>query len=220
VQHPREAEIHFFDLHYEKGMRWYRAQFPLWRPRGATGETSPYMLYHPLAPARAARDLTDETRFIALLREPVERAISHYWHCQRLGIEPLSLEEAIDAEAGRLASEEEAVAATGTGHHHRHHAYLARGEYAGQLERWFEHVGRERVLVVESSELFSEPETGAQVLSWLGLEPWALTLPAENAAPRLAEVEPGLRRRMREHFEPHNRQLEALLGRRMWADAG
>ncbi|HXW35629.1 MAG TPA: sulfotransferase, partial [Acidimicrobiales bacterium] len=71
VQHPREAEIHFFDLHYEKGMRWYRAQFPLWRPRGATGETSPYMLYHPLAPARAARDLTDETRFIALLREPV-----------------------------------------------------------------------------------------------------------------------------------------------------
>lgn len=217
---PRISEVHYFDLHYDRSIWWYKAQFPLWRPNGKTGETSPYLLYHPLAPRRAASDLPERTRFIALLRDPVERAVSHYWHCRRMGIEPLSFREAVDAEQGRLASEAEAFARDGSGFHHRHHSYVSKGEYAGQLRRWFEAVGRDRVLVLETGELFRGAQSGAHLLEWLGLAPWPEPLPAQNAAPRLEEDDGALLDELRRHFEAHNRELEDLLGRPMWTPSG
>src|SRR5581483_4847486 len=88
VSHPDVApamkkEVHYFDDHYHHGLRWYRAHFPVRRAGRITGESSPYMLFHPLAPERAAADLPDRTRFIVLLREPAESAISQYWQWRR-----------------------------------------------------------------------------------------------------------------------------------------
>ncbi len=74
-----QREVHYFDNHYDRGTRWYRAQFPLRRPGRVTGESTPFLLFHPLAPERALRDLPAGTKFIALLRDPAQRAISHYW---------------------------------------------------------------------------------------------------------------------------------------------
>src|SRR5919108_6081357 len=64
IAHPqvRRAllkEVHFFDLNYHRGLRWYRAHFPYRSPGRITGEASPYYLYHPHAPKRVARDLPD-----------------------------------------------------------------------------------------------------------------------------------------------------------------
>ena len=100
VLRPTRKEIHYFDIHYDKGARWYRSQFPLARRGKVTGEASPYMLYHPLAPARAARGLPRTTRLIVLLREPVERTVSDYWFSRRRRrFETESLERAIVARA-------------------------------------------------------------------------------------------------------------------------
>jgi hypothetical protein len=216
VRRPQLSEVHYFDLHYDRSLWWYRAQFPLWRPGGRTGETSPYMLYHPLAPKRAASDLPERTRFIVLLRDPVERAISHYWHCRRMDIEPLSFADAIEAEPQRLASEAEAFERDGSGFHHRHHSYVSKGEYAGQLRRWFDAVGRDRVLVLETEELFGGDGGGPQVLEWLGLPPRAEPLPAQNAAPRLESEDEEVILELRERFSPSNTDLEALLGKSLW----
>ena len=63
-----KKEIHYFDEYHGHGRRWYRAHFPF-RHRGRiTGEASPYMLFHPLAPDRAARELPPSTKFIVILR--------------------------------------------------------------------------------------------------------------------------------------------------------
>ena len=51
------GEVHFFDNYYDRGERWYRAQFPTALRRQRRVESSPYMLFHPLAPLRAAHDL-------------------------------------------------------------------------------------------------------------------------------------------------------------------
>ncbi|MFM6205694.1 sulfotransferase domain-containing protein, partial [Planktothrix sp.] len=110
-KHPQivaatQKEIHFFTLNYEQGLNWYQSQFP---PEAdgkqiLTGEGSPYYLFHPLVPQRLYESFPN-TRLIVLLRNPVDRAISHYYWEVKLGYEPLSLEEAIAQEPERLQGE-------------------------------------------------------------------------------------------------------------------
>lgn len=217
VRRARASEVRYFDDHYDRGINWYRSQFPLWRPNCATGESTPLMMFNPLTPARVAHDLPRRTKFIAVLREPVERAISAYWLMRKMGRERLSLVEAIDAEPERLAGEAEKFATTGLGIHHRRHSYVSRGEYASQLRRWFDHVGRERFYVIGSDELFGDPGARNSLLDWLGFPPSPEPLPAKNSAPRTEETDPALIARLREHFAPHNEELFELLGRRLWS---
>jgi hypothetical protein len=220
-EHPRVAppvtkEVHFFDHEFGRGLGWYRAHFP--RATEAAllgGEATPYYLFHPAVPARAASSLPD-CRLIVVLRNPIDRAFSHHNHERSLGFEQLGFEGAIAAEAGRLAGEEERLLAD-PGYRsfaHQHHSYLSRGRYAGQLERWFEHFDRDRVLILSAEELFAAPEGAVRdAQEFLGLEPRMPTdLTAKNAR-AYAPIGNEMRVRLREEFEPHNRRLYELAGR-------
>ena len=219
-----KKEIHYFDEHYGRGMRWYRAHFPFRRRGRLTGEATPYLLFHPLAAARVARDLPPSTRFIVLLREPSQRAISQYWFWRQWfrreleGTEIESLEEGIAREPERMVAAEQLVTRGERSHDHIWFSYLARGEYAGQLHRWFDAVGRERVLVLASEQLNSDPDASAGVLEWLGLPPHPQPFPSLNGAVRLEEADPEVMARMSRHFEPHNRELFELLGHELWTE--
>ena len=162
---PRRERIkglYYFDERYALGDRWYGSHFPTraqrsLRSRGGrpaqVGEASPYYLYHPLAPTRAAAALPD-ARILVVLRDPVERAYSHWKERRSNDGDPLGFAEAIDAEEGRLAGEEARIlmdpGAVSTAH--RHWSYLDQGRYAPMLERWFAAFGRERVLVEVSED--------------------------------------------------------------------
>ena len=214
-------EVHYFDRSPQRhGTRWYRAHFPIRRPGQFTGEASPYMLFHPLAPARAAEGLPTTTRFIVSLREPAQRAISHYSHWRRLnGWETEPLERAIELEPERLAGEYDRVLRGEWSFNHMAYSYVARGEYAPQLRRWFDAVGRDRILVLESEQLCSDPATSQRVLDWLGLEPHRLPFPDINRADKPDVGSQHLIASLQRHFEPHNRELFELLGYEMWTDA-
>jgi hypothetical protein len=83
-------EARFFTEYYHEGTDWYRAHFPLsaGRPRRQIYfEATPDYLLDPRVPQRAKALLPEDFRIIALLRDPVERAYSHYWHNRRLGSE-------------------------------------------------------------------------------------------------------------------------------------
>src|SRR3984885_6145785 len=135
VSAATRKELHYFtDRNYHKGPRWYRSQFPLARPGRITGESTPQMLYHPLSPERAAADLPATTRFIALLRDPVDRAISHYWQIRRAGRESEDLETALSLEAERLSREMDDFRHGRLSRAHHKFSYMARGEYASQLD--------------------------------------------------------------------------------------
>jgi hypothetical protein len=209
-------EVHYFDLNYARGEKWYRSHFPLEHPGFVTGEASPYLLFHPLAPARAARDLPSTTRFIVLLREPVERAVSHYWHERKMKAETQPLATALALEDERLSGQWEKVLAGERSFAHFHYTYAARGRYADQLERWFTAVGRERLLVMESESLFTDRSAQGRVTDWLGLPASPAPFPAENDA-RRAEPDPvAALETLRETFRSDNDRLFALLGYRMW----
>jgi hypothetical protein len=220
--HPRVSpalrkEIHYFDVHYDKGARWYRAHFPFPRSGYITGEASPYMLFHPLAPARAALDLPSSTRFIVLLREPVQRTVSHYWFTRRRKRwETEPLERAIALEPERLAGETERVLRGEVSERHSSYSYVARSEYAGQLQAWFDAVGRERILIVESEKLYTDPAATASIVRWLGLTPHDHAFPTFNQSERLDVESPEVLAQLHDHFVPHNRLLFDLLGYELW----
>jgi hypothetical protein len=179
-----------------------------------TGEATPYALFHPLAPERLLQ-FAPRAKLIALLRNPVDRAYSHYLLERSRGFETLDFAAALDAEEDRLAGEEAKLALDPVyvSETHKHASYLARSDYAPQLERWLAHVPREQIFVLRSEDLFAQPkETTAQVAAFLDLEPVVdFSFPVHNrsAGPRL---EPAQRARLNAHFVPKNARLEQLLG--------
>jgi Sulfotransferase domain len=211
---PSFKEVSFFDRHYAQGERWYRAHLPL-RRRALVGEASPSYLFHPQAPERVARMLP-EARLIALLRNPAERAFSHYQHEVALGREPLSFEEAIDREGERMRGELERMLRDPSYFSHAwwNYTYVARGCYAEQLERWFAAFPREQLLVLLTDELAADTAaTYRRVLDFLGAEAQDL-----DSYPRIfdrdyADMEPATRARLEKLFAEPNRRLAALLGR-------
>lgn len=215
---PFGKEIHYFDLHYARGVTWYRGRFPYRaRLRGGrlTLDASPYYLVHPQAPQRAA-SLLPNAKLVALLRNPIDRALSHYQHEVRGGRETLPFAEAIDREADRLAGEEERLRSDPSYYsvsHHRH-SYLHRGRYVEQLRRWMEHFPRAQLLVLQSERLFQDPAgTSAAVYDFLGLRPHRLERYKTFLQGRYERDLPaGLRARLAGYFEPCNRELYQWLG--------
>jgi hypothetical protein len=228
VGNPLRKEIHYFDVNHARGERWYRAHFPTLEEmaaRGAliTGEASPSYLFHPDVPERVQAMLPD-ARFIVLLRDPVIRAWSQWSLARALHHEPLSFEDAVQNEPERLtrALERKAADPNDKGTEYRRVSYLARGDYAAQLRRWFDQVGRERVLVLVSEEMFTDPVPEfRKVESFLGLPAWEAFAGitqryAKGGAGEGMSAETAAR--LREQFAPKIRDTEQLLGRDLpWA---
>ena len=219
VTGPSWKEVSFFDRHYARGAAWYRGNFPnALRTRGAlVGEASPSYVFHPLAPERVAA-LVPHARLIVLLRDPVDRALSHYHHEVALGREPLSFEDALAHEEERTRGEVERMLRDPSYFSDAwwNYTYVARGRYDEQLERWFAVFPRAQLLVLTSDELSKEPAvTYARVLAFLGAAPHEL-----DSFPRVFEREyagmpPETRRMLAGTFSEPNRRLYELLGREL-----
>jgi len=222
---PARKEVHYFDSAFARGELWYRSFFPSSRRmerngQRMSGEATPSYLFHPLAAERAAGTLL-EAKFVAVLRDPVARAWSHHAHQIALGFETLPFEAAIEAEVERLAGEEDRIRSDPAfqATRFRRASYLARGEYAPQLERWFSAVGKDRVLVLVSEEFFADPLASFRsVEGFLELPHWNDVGPITSRyAPGSAteEMRDDTRERLRSYFAPKTRRTEELLGREL-----
>lgn len=217
--------VHFFDSFYPRGLRWYRSYMPtVWARRRAeqrlgkrvvVGEASPYYLFHPLAAARAYGALPN-ARILLLLRDPVDRTYSHWKERRRGDAEPLDFEAALDAEASRLAGEEEKILADPRyiSYPHEQQSYATQSYYAKSLRRWADLYGMENILVLTSEEYYADqPGTVARAARFLGLE---ASEPASgghmNAAPG-ESMDPELRGRLRALFADDVAELEQMIGR-------
>jgi hypothetical protein len=230
VQHPNVLpplgkEIHYFDFHYDRGINYYRGRFPYshrLRHGTMTLDATPYYLIHPLVPERVAQVLP-HIKLIAVLRNPVDRALSHYQHEKRGGRETLSFSEAIDQEPARLAGEEARLRNEPgyySWNHHRY-SYLLRGLYFEQLRRWLQHFPRSQLLVLQSERLFRDPAASMVVVHrFLGLPDYRLhryddSFQRGNYQRSMSE---DLRSRLSAYFEPYNRELFRWLGEEFdWA---
>ncbi|WP_426565838.1 sulfotransferase domain-containing protein [Angustibacter sp. McL0619] len=231
-QHPAVVDatlrkgVHFFDLKYGKGLAWYRGHFPLdvavrvrssrLGQRVIAGESSPYYMFHPLAPERFSRDLP-AVKVIAMLRDPVERAYSAHAHETVRGFESLPFAQAIAAEEGRLKGEVERLRSDPgyVSQAHQHNAYVSRGRYVEQLTAMETYLGRDRIHVVDSHQFFADPHgVVADTLAFLGLDPDApIDARRHNERPRAA-MDPRLRADLEQMFADSDAALERWWGRR------
>lgn len=218
--------VHYFDINYTRGAQWYRGHFPLRSAaersaaaHGAagphTGEASPYYMHHPAAPARIAAALPG-VKLIALLRDPVERAFSAYKHEVARGFEDQPFEKALDLEESRLQGEVERLLAD-PGYRsmaHQHQAYVTRGKYAEQLHRVVDAVGRDRLLVLEAEEFFTDgAAVYRRVLDFLELPQWSPEAFEQHNARPSKPLAPQLQSRLEDELRPHDEALAELLGR-------
>lgn len=207
--------VHYFDVHYERGLRWYRGHFPVRRDDRSVFESAGYYMHHPLAPERIARDLPG-IRLLVLLRDPVERAFSAYKHELARGFETeTSFERALELEPERLVGEVERIRREPgyLSHSHRHHSYTDRGHYADQLEVLFRLFGPERVHVTFAEHFFAEPEPHFDaIVDFLGLSRWRPARFEQHNARPSSPLPDRLRARLAAHFEPYDERLGALLG--------
>lgn len=216
IREPLGKELQYFSINWNRSLSWYAGHFPTPGAGEQTFEASPYYLFDPQVPERVAATIPD-VRVIALLRNPVDRAYSHYLHSVRLGGETLSFEDAIAAEDERM----DKTAAMGTDSPEWHrtrrlHSYIARGRYAGQIERWREHVDPRRMLLLKSEDFYSRPEAVfAEVTRFLDLPPFVPErFAARNRHPawQPSAMEPVVRDRLTQHFAEEQARVVALTG--------
>jgi hypothetical protein len=222
IVRPLFKEPYFFDRHYQRGLHWYGCNFPsrntISRLNDRFGlahltfEATATYVFDPQVPARIARDIQTR-KFIVLLRNPVERAISAYWHARRMGRETRSLDEALESDLRRY--QEEKAFEDGAGPRPQgdppRPAYLRRGIYAESISRWQSMFSPEDLLVLQSEAMFANPRaTMARVFGFLGL-PQAdrIDFAAQNVG-GYRETDQKARKFLEDFYRPHNEWLNRI----------
>lgn len=216
AQHPAIAtpirkEVHYFDSeeNWTRGERWYRAHFPRRAdvPGRVVLEGTPAYMYRPDAAARM-RALLPDAKLVAILRDPVERALSNWKLVAAWGGEygpfELEVEHELCVLEGR-PSPLEGLPPRGL---------LARGHYAEQLARLLAHYPREQLLVVDGGQLAPDPTACLRpVFEHLGLAPIEIASErVHNLSRDRRDMDPETRARLRAYFRPHDEALRELLG--------
>ena len=249
-QHPEvlvsePKELHYFnrEVNYRKGLDWYLSHFKGSGTVKAAGELTPDYLWireeqkeipgfeaTPNVPERMSQVLPD-VRLIAILRNPVTRAVSSYFH--HIGAARLSPNRRISEVGDQWG-------------------ILSMGYYAAHLEHWFRHYPPERFqILIYEEDLAEDSRLGTlrSVFEHIGVDPAFEPGNPEarynkRRSPfdyRLSRLSGRLQRAARqyvpefvkdsrfwdipvsqreldeleEHFRSHNERLAALLGRRL-----
>jgi hypothetical protein len=173
------------DAHSQQEWVWRRADYErlfAGAPENAVRlESTPFYLYDRGARRRLAEELP-AAKFVAVIRDPIDRAYSNWMHLWVDGLEPVG--DFVEA-CGR---EQERIAAGWAPFWH----YRRMGRYGEQLADLFSRVERDRVLVLRYRELVAEPTaTLDRVCRFLGIAEGEIgTVPPDNSRPY---VQPGIR---------------------------
>lgn len=234
---PAAKELHFFNkrANYAKGIAWYRQQFDAYAGEQAVGEATPNYFWTTSdepeedfqnIPERVHQHYPD-LKFILILRDPVARAISAYYH--HIGRRLIAPGRSFSAVRDRLG-------------------ILSMGYYAVHLKHWLRYFPRDRFLILLYEEDVVQQKEAAvrRVFRFLGVDEafvppnlqayvnvkrghtylWLhyffpdLVRRLRRRVPLLQEinvpeikVSAAEKKALAEHFEAHNRELERLLGR-------
>lgn len=208
--------------------RWYRSHFHSERYRSVRarrtgyrpvgGEASPYYVWDPRIASRV-RALAPDVRAILLLRDPVERAWSHYQERCSNGVEPLSFEDALAAEEGRLEGELERMLADDGYHSDAYdwYSYRSRGVYLPQIRTWLSEFPREQLLVLRSEDMYADVQgTFDRICDYLGIPGHRLPTTRTFNASRRDTLPDAARAELTAFYADHNDELAEFLG---WPNA-
>lgn len=205
---PHKKEINFFNHHFEMGVPWYLAHFPAIAdlPEFITGEASPFYIYDERVINRI-KQLFPNIKLIAMLRNPVERTISEYYHAANHGIENRSLEKIIELEKKRLSINSRSEAMQNFG-------YLLNSIYVEKIAKWINNFPQENILIIKSESFFED--TGLimeRVCQFLGVSYQSLDRHIRYNVGTYPPVARETKQKLQEFFIPYNQELEEYLDR-------
>lgn len=212
---PERKELHYFDndeLSWNRNgivRRWnesrYHRGFRQAPSHAVLGEATPIYMYWEEAPRRIW-EYNPEMKIIVILRNPVDRAYSHWAMEKNRGNEVLSFEEAIEQEQERCREQLPLQ--------HRIYSYVDRGFYSVQIRRLWHLFGKERVLTLRQEKLMDEPnDCLLQVWKHLGVERTRELGPLKSHLGTYEGMMPRqTHQRLTERFESEIEELESMLG--------
>ena len=215
IQMSSKKETHFFD---DETRDWAMPDYAALdaffpevddRPRG---EATPVTLYWRPARARLCA-YNPDIKLIFLLRDPVQRAFSHWKMMYAIGNDTMRFPQAIREGRARVRDEAEVDGL------HRHFSYVERGFYAAQLREVLELFPARNVHCEVFEEFFADKNAGLKRLAdFLGIAPFRAVLPAVHAY-KAKDMEypsvltPDDARYLADLYRADTAELEEMLGR-------
>lgn len=194
-------EAHFFDksVKYGWGLKWYLS---LWNSVDGSlkFESTPNYLFVKEVPRRIKESLINykELKFIVMLRDPVLRAWSHFWHWREKHRKPQQVLMNPDNE------------------------FVKKGEYIEQLYNWQYYFKKEQFLIIKSEDFFANPRgVILEVHKWLGIEPISINKPRYFDPKKLDQYKKSkyfpipteIRDWLSRYYKPYNKELFKYLGK-------
>ena len=159
--YPKES--HFFDdeTKHVFGVEYYERLFDDCCGDKAIGEVTPCYIYAQMAPGRMYETLPG-AKLILIMRNPIDRAYSHYWKNIQNGREVLTFEDAIGKENERIGIDN---------WHMMNYSYMNRGIYYRQIERFLEHYSIQNMLFLLFEEFIQDVNgTLQEIYGFLGID--------------------------------------------------
>lgn len=208
---PLKKEIHFFGENYTNGIDWYLSHFPP-IPEGKnilTGEASPCFAEYGIWD-RVFRWFP-KLKLIAVLRDPIDRAYSHYNHTIRWHSEFHKFDEAIAADLEE-DKQKQLLENGETAYLKIQSDYLRLSLYVYWLKEWLQVFPREQILILQSEHLYENPAAVTQqVFDFLELPECNISSFIHTNKGEYVSLDDSLRERLKRYFQPHNQRLEELL---------
>jgi hypothetical protein len=198
-QHPEvlmsePKETGFFHAHYEEGWDWLASHFGGYDGHNAIGEASTLTMASEQAPARIAAGIPD-AKLIFVLRNPIERAHSHYYYHLYTGkaATPASFDELIRDKSNDFRNE-----------------IIRLGRYDRQIPRFDEHFRRDQMKIVLQDDLKEDTASVVQdVYRFVGVDAsFTPTTDTHNATKN--PTSPGLFYWVRRAWQPLGAVGEAI----------
>jgi hypothetical protein len=139
---PSIDETHFFTINYDRGLDWYHSFYSEYDDEEAVGDTTPTYAKSGLA-ARRISEYNEEAKIIFSLRNPIDRAFSHYWHEKKKGKIAFSFDEAVEYR--------------GVGNYDLFDNWIKTGFYDLHIGRYIEQMGKDNILIVLLDDLKDDP---------------------------------------------------------------
>jgi hypothetical protein len=216
-------EPQYFNRNYSKGVNWYKSHFPtklaarlhnsFLKRQCLAGEATPEYIYHPHAARRISEDLPN-AKFIVLLRDPIERAHSHWRMQTRRNIETENFEQALELEeerinTGKFRMDQDENIWSDEWHDY---SYKDRGIYVEQLEKWFNFFERKQFLIITSESLFENPRAAySRVTEFLNLPSYDVDFTPIGPGVNKTRIRVETREMLKEFYMPFNERLGNLL---------
>jgi len=193
-----------------------------------TGEATPSYLIDPLVPKRIS-EMLPNVKLIVLLRNPIDRAFSHYHHNVLSGIEKLPFEQAIKKESERINESFEELKnkkfidndnfalyflrlMTFKTKNYFKFSYLHSGKYYEHLKNWMSIFPKKQLLIIKSEDFFYDPKNiFKHVQDFLDLPYFDLGLYDRHFEIKYQPMNYNLRKSLKEYFEPYNSKLYKYL---------